>query len=473
MKRYKRLGFLLGILAVLCTATLLLSHYEEQQEQIKASNAVIMQIPVDSVTQVAWSYESGDGLTFLREDTGWQYTDDSNFPVSTEKIEKLLSHFESYGVTFAIENVDDYGQYGLEQPECTLSLTTETETVTLKMGDLSQMDQQRYIDIGDGNVYLVAEDPTEYVSPELSSMILHDTVPGFEKVESVTFTGRENYSFTRVEDSTDTYAPETDIYFTRQSGKSVPLDTAAVRTYLNTLTGLSLLDYATYCATAEELEAFGMNAPILTVAVDYSETDEDGSSRSAQCLITLGENQAQRAAADQAVAAGETATAVTKYVRVGQSGILYVISDTEYGILEKAGYNDLRHNQLFWADFDIVTGITATLEGTTHTLTRQDADEEALWYYGQTEISISSLKSALYALSIDQFTEETPDKVQELQLVLHLNSESCPTVTLSLYRYDGVHCLAMADGTPVGLLPRADVIALTEALQAILLNNDS
>lgn len=472
MKRYKRLGFLAGVLAVLIVATVLLSHYEEKKEQIKNSNAVILQVSTDSVTQVQWSYESGDGLAFVKTDEGWQYTEDENFPVSTEKMEKLLGYFESYGVTFAIQNVDDYGQYGLEKPECTLCLTTETETITLKMGDLSQMDQQRYIDIGDGNVYLVEDDPTDYVSSDLSTMILHDTMPGFERVESVTFTGKENYTLTRVDDSADTYAPNEDIYFTQKDGKTVPLDTSTVRTYLNTMTGLSLLDYATYYATEEELEAFGMNDPVLTVTVDYSETDEEENTKHLSCTLTLGENQAERAASDQAVANGEDALTVTKYVRVGQSQLVYVISSTESAILEKAGYNDLRHGELFWADFDTVTRIDATLEGKTHTLTRQDGEDEdeTVWLYGQTEISVTDLEDALYDLSAETFTDETPDKAQELQIVLTLDNENCPTVTLSLYRYDGESCLAVVDGQSVCLLSRSDVMTLVEAVQSIVLN---
>ena len=59
-------------------------------------------------------------------------------------------------------DVTDYAQYGLDDPEAVLHLATEERSYDIKMGAFSKMDEQRYIDIGDGNVYLVGEDPIDY-----------------------------------------------------------------------------------------------------------------------------------------------------------------------------------------------------------------------------------------------------------------------------------------------------------------------
>ena len=470
MKRYKRLMVLAAVLVVVCVATLALTQYEEKQEQIKNSDAVILEIASDSVQSLAWTYSGGGGLAFSLADDHWEYQDDAAFPVSEEKIMKILSHFEAYGATFVIENVDDYGQYGLDDPECTLSITTEAQAYEIRIGDLSKMDEQRYIDIGDGNVYLVSGDPLEYVDSALSTMIEHDDTPGFETVVDITFAGSENYTIVRSDDSADTYNSADDIYFVERDGKTVPLNTASVRQYLNTVTALDLLTYVTYNATEEELKTYGLDAPELSVTVNYTYTNDDNETLSDTCVFHISENPEERVAAEEAIAAGSNAGTVTKYVRIGDSQIVYTMDDVDYAILTAAAYDDLRHKEVFWADFEIVTQIDVTLEGEAHSITSAVEDDERVWYYGEAGLEIDGLQAALEALTADSFTDEVPTGVEEISLTLHLDHENFPTVEIRLYRYDGSFCVAVVDGEPVSLVERSDVVDLAEAVQKIVLN---
>lgn len=475
MKRYKRVLILAAVLVVACIATFALSQYEEEQEQIRTSDEIIMQIPSENVLSVSWDYSGGGGLAFNKTDDGWKYQDDEAFPVSEEKVMDILEHFESYGVTFVIEDVTDYSQYGLDEPECTLHLATAERSYDIKMGDFSKMDEQRYIDIGDGNVYLVGEDPVDYVSSSLSNMILHDDTPGFEKVVDITFAGSENYTIVRTDESTNTYNPEDDIYFVERDGKTVPLNTASVRTFLNTITSLDLLTYASYNVSEEELKTFGLDDPMLSVTVNYTYTGDDDETLSDTCVIHISENPEERAASDANVAEGNTATAVTKYVRIGDSQIVYTMDDTDFAILKAVSYDDLRHKTLFWGDFEIVTQIDITLEGENHTLTYavenpEDEDSDYVWFFGEEVIEIDDVQDALETLSADSFTDELPSKDEEIGLTLHLDNENFPTVEVRLYRYDGTLCLAVVDGDPVSLVSRSSVMDLVEAVQTIVLN---
>ena len=474
MKRYKRVIILAAVLVVACIATFALTRYEEKQEQIRVSDEIIMQIPSENVLSVSWEYSGGGSLAFHKTDAGWIYQDDEAFPVSEAKVMDILEHFESYGVTFIIEDVTDYAQYGLDDPECTLHLATEKRSYDIKMGAFSTMDEQRYISIGDGNVYLVGEDPVDYVSSSLSNMILHDDTPGFEKVVDITFSGSENYTIVRTDESSNTYDPENDIYFVERDGKTVPLNTASVKTFLNTITALDLLTYASYNVTEEELETFGLDEPMLSVTVNYTYTNDDEETVSDTCTVHISENPEEHAASDAAVAEGNTATAVTKYVRIGDSQIVYTMDDTDFAILKAAAYDDLRHTMLFWGDFAIVKQIDITLEGEDHSIvSRLEGEEDAqeqVWYYGETKLDITDVQSALEALSADSFTGELPSKDEEIGITLHLDNENFPTVEIRLYRYDGSQCLAVVDGDPVSLVSRSSVMDLVEAVQAIVLN---
>lgn len=501
MKRYKRILVMVAILVVASIATFALTQYEEKQEQIRTSDAIILEIPADTVTSLSWDYEGGGGLAFHKTEDGWKYQDDEAFPVSEEKVSGILEKFESFGVTFIIEAVEDYSQYGLDEPEATLHLATEERSYDIKLGAFSKMDEQRYVDIGDGNVYLVSEDPMDYVDSSLSSMILHDDTPGFETVVDITFAGSESYTITRIDESACTYNPEDDIYFVERSGETVPLDTASVRQYLNTVTSLDLLDYVTYNATEDELKEYGLDSPVLSVTVNYTytETDEDGEETTVSdtCVFHISENPEERAEADKQIAEGNTAGSVTKYVRIGDSQIVYTVDDVDYAILAAASYNDLRHNDVFWADFETVTQIDIALEGNEHTLVSElNEDEERVWYYqdeetataateeasestdetvaeedDREELDLYDLETALLALTADSFTDELPSEVEEIGLTLHLDNENFPTVEIRLYRYDGSLCLAVVDGDPVSLVTRSSVMDLVEAVQAIVLNS--
>lgn len=499
MKRNKRLLIMAAILVVVCIATFALTRYEEKQEQIRTSDEIVLRIPADTVQSLSWEYSGGGSLAFNKTDEGWKYQDDEAFPVSEDKVMTILENFVEYGVTFVISDVTDYAQYGLDDPEAILHLATGEQSFDIKMGAFSKMDQQRYIDIGDGNVYLVGEDPMEYIDSSLSSMIHHDDTPGFETVVDITFAGAENYTVVRTDESTDTYDPEDDIYFVELDGKTVPLDTAKVRTYLNTVTSLDLLDYVTYNATEEELQTYGLDDPMLSVTVNYTytETDEDGEeiTVSDTCIFHIGENPEERAASDAAVEEGNEATAVTKYVRIGDSQIVYTMDDADFAILKAAAYNDLRHGEVFWADFTTVSRIDIVLEGNEHTLISElNGDEERVWYYGEDALTpaatgetadsteetqaavepealdISTVEAALLNLTAESFTDELPTEVEEIGLILHLGNENFPAVEVRLYRYDGSFCLAVVDGESVSLVTRSSVMELVEAVQAIVLN---
>lgn len=473
MKRYKRVLILAAVLVLACIATVAITQYEQEQEQIRNTDAVILQLPSENVVALSWVYAEGEGLSFHKTDDGWNYEEDTAFPVSETKVLNILRNFENYRAAFVIENVTDYAQYGLDEPEATVRLATAERSYSIKLGGFSTMDQQRYIDIGDGKVYLVAEDPMDYINANLSSMILHDDTPGFEKVVDITFAGSENYTIVRTDESTHTYSPDEDIYFVDCDGQTVPLDTDAVRSFLNTITALDLLTYVTYNATAEELAAYGLDDPMLSVTVNYTYTNDNDQTVADTCVIHISENPEERAAAD-AAAEGETASAVTKYVRIGDSQIVYTMDDTDFAVLQAASFDDLRHKELFWGDFETVKQIDITLEGQAHSLvSKLEGEEDAqelVWYYGDTKLDIGNMQSALEALAVDSFTGERPDKAEEIGVTLHLDNESFPTVELCLYRYDGAMCLAVTDGDSVGFVSRSSVMDLVEAVQAIVLN---
>ena len=468
MPKMKKLYILLGVLAVLTAAVFAVSRYEAKEEEIRTSGEIILSLPTDSVTAVSWTNESGS-FAFTLEDGMWVYEADAAFPADTEKIEALLEPFASCGAAFVIENVDDEGLYGLDDPVCTIDLTAGDETYTVRLGDFSQMDSQRYASIGDGKVYLLSHDPLDEFSAVLSDVIRHDIVPNITEAEEITFTGEENYTITREESGKSICAD--DVYFAGEQ----PLDTSRVESYLSSLSGLSLTEYVTYNATAEELAAYGLDTPALTVSLVYP-APEDGE-KTESFTLHLGQNAAEL---EEAAESGEY-DAVTCYARVGDSGIVYEISGTRYDTLLRAGVDDLRHAEIFTADFTEVTAMEIALDGETYEFALgvpeagEDAEktetdeEETAWLWNGEEIDTSSIESALAAVKATEFTDDNTGGTVELRLTLTLDNESFPTLSLTFYRRGGESCLAVVNGESVALVPRSQVVDLAEAIRAITL----
>lgn len=454
-----RIAILLGILLFCCILTFAVSQHEQQKELIKNSDAVILTLETDSVTALSWQYEETT-LAFHKEET-WLYDEDTAFPADEEKINGLLELFEEFGVSFVIEDVEDYSQYGLDNPVCTIAIATEEQQYNISLGNYSTIDEKRYVSIGDGNAYLISHDLFEDFELELSDLIKHDKIPDLTKASEIQFAGIEDYTIVYEEESDKTYCKE-DVYFTDEK----PLDTSGVNNYLNVLSNLTLSEYVSYNVTEEQLQAFGLLEPELTVTVLYEDDSEEDAGEQT-FTFHIGRNQEELAAAEESDEE-DAEYNVTAYARVGDSQIVYEITSLSYANLAEMTYDNLRHKEVLTASFDDIYQIDITLEEVNYTLTA--SEEEKTWYYDN-EIDISDLQSAVEALTAESFTDEKPsgDAKEEIRFTVSLNNETYPHIEIQLYRYNGENCLAVIDGESVSFVPRSQVVDLIEEVNAIVL----
>ena len=478
MRKPVKLCILFGVLLALCAAAFAVSRREEKKEQIKNSGEVVLAIPSDSVTALSWENESGS-FAFTKGENGWSYDEDAAFPVDAEKIGKMLAQFEAFTAAFVIEDVEDFAQYGLEEPEASITITSDETQYTLTIGNFSQMDAQRYVAPGDGRVYLVEHDPLEEFDAVLRDMVRDDVIAEFDRAERLRFTGMQDYSLAR-EEETESLCPD-DVYFT----DGMPLDTELVEDYLSALRSLKLTNYVSYNVTDEELASFGLDAPELSVTLDYSLLDEEENdegetvqsvAETGSFTIALSRSPEEQRAYEQAVENGdETLPSVTCYARLNESQLVYEITQSEFEALTAASRDTLRHQALFTARFDTVAAIDVTLEGEEVSFVCSKPDEqseenaEETWTWEGAEFDITALRSALRAVTADRFTGETPEGQEEISLCVRLDNETFPTFTLTLYRCDAESCLAVVDGEPTAFVPRSQMLDLAEAVRGVLL----
>ena len=451
MKKQQRLALLLGVLVLVSALTFAVMKREEHKEKISSTPATVLEMK--DIDSVSWTY-NGESYAFHKEDGTWIYDADAAFPVDPEKMDSLLEQFAPLGAAFTIDDVDDFGQYGLDSPLCTITLTQGEQTAKISLGDYSQMDSQRYASVDDGKVYLLSHDPLEEFDTDLSGLILQDAVPELTDVSSIAVDGGDSYSKSDSGSSLD----DDDVYFRDSDGAA--LDTDLVEAYIRKLQILELTDYVTYSATEQDLKDCYLDAPAKTVTLTYTPEDTDAEPQTFTLHLGKAPDESEE----------ETGQA---YARVGDSPILYRIDGDTYEKLMACDYNDLRHQRLFYADFDQADALTVTLDGTTAEFTygvpQDSEDDTPVWMLEGREVDLSEVQVALESMTADAFTSAAPTGKQELTLTVHLDREGADTVTLSLYRLDGTQCLAQMDGKSLCYFPRTEAMALVEALNAILL----
>lgn len=475
MKRNKKLGILCGILFCVSLAAFGVSRYEKQKEIIKNSDEIIMEVNKEEVNVLSWECDTGSFAFHKDENKDWSYDEDEEFPVDDEKINDLLELFEAFGVSFRIEEVEDFGQYGLDTPVCTIRMETEEDTYEILLGDYSTMDSQRYVSVGDGNVYLVKTDPLDRFEIEIADVIRHDEIPGLADVTQIQFSGAESEQIIYEEESPNTYNPE-DVYFVKREETLLPLDTSRVQEYLDTIRNLNLKDYVNYKASEEDLADYGLDTPELSLTIDYTKTEEETEEETKETFVFhIGRDPAEQEKeetepeTDKEEKDEDSEEEVTAYARVGESKVIYQITAEQYKKLKEISYDSLRHQELFWADFSDMYQLTVQLEGSSYTITSELKGDDRTYYYQDEELEMADIRSTIRGLKTVSFTDQTPDQKEEISLTIYLDNENCSEVHIQLYRYDGDDCIAVVDGKTAALVERASVVDLIEAVNRIIL----
>lgn len=476
MNRSKKLTILLVILLSACLLTFFITKMEVKKEQIKESGAVILSVPTDTVTQVDWELRDTNLQFSFHKEDNWVYDDDEHFPVDPEKMQDLLAPFADLHAAFAIDDVEDTALYGLDDPAATIHMATEAEEYTITLGDYSKMDQQRYLSLGDGKVYLVQHDPMDEFNISLDKLILNDAIPALDDAVEIRFIGTQNYTVSQKQQG-QSYR-EKDTWFTAQDDGLKPMNPEKVEGLLEEISSMEPQSYVTYNATEEELVKYGMDHPELTMEVDYTPVDTQNDAPEATETFTLhiSRDPEELAKAKEEAPANEDMdevaeeSSITAYVRVGNSPIIYRIYGGLYNKLMACGYDDLRHEQILPAEFDTVSAISFSLSGQQYDFTSEETAEGTVWHYGDQEISIYDIERDINGLKALEFTDQPHGEALELAFTATLNLEGNPTVRIELYRYDGSHCLAVVDGKSVALVDRWQTISLVESVNSIILD---
>ncbi len=471
MKRKRTMIVAVSVLAALIVGIFVINKVEKHVDSLNSIDEVIISLDGNEVSKFEWTID-GETLGFEKSDDAWVDPDDKDFPVDNELITEFLNEFSEVHASFIIDDVEDFSQYGLEAPDASVTFTLSEGSLTVDLGSYSVMDEKRYVSIGDGKVYLIDTDLLEDVSVERDDFMLHDTLTEMTQVTEFEVSGELNTDLVYDEEGVYTY---TDIYnyYLVESGNHLPVADDSAEEYIGNLTDLTFKTYATYTASTEDLSSYGLDSPALTITVDGYVTDEETKENT-----DVSENVYIGYVIDTEteVEEGEDPAKLV-YLRVGDSEIIYSVSQTVYDTLIKGTYNDLRPSDLVYIDEETVTQVSATLEDVAYHIDyvvpeKEKDDEETAREYTLNDysVSINGIISSLNSCNVLNFEPENEKGSLEFSISVKLDREKYDSVDVSFYRYDGDYCLATVNGEEIGLVNRSEMTAVREAFTSVVLN---
>lgn len=467
MKRMKKLLLLLAVLALILGATFAATKLDPEYEAEEDTSAVIFTVDADSVTNLGWDYS--EKISFTRSEDSWICDQDAAFPVDTDYLDTMLETLAEIRSSRTIENVEDWDQYGLEIPVCTVTVTTDT-TTTLSIGLETSIGGERYFSIGDGNAYLVADSIINAFSYGLYDVLEYETIPNITGVTGMELTtDAQSYAITLQENSGLAYS---DDYVWFMDGKV--LDTDLTEDLITNVVDLMWGECVNY--NAEDLSAYGLDTPKGIVTVNYTETvsvstgetDEEGNAvfetRKDPMSFTL------EIGSDSGNG---------HYARIAGSNMVYRINSTTANTLLYTTYYELQPDEVLLMDWEDVTSVDITLDGETYEIrkgTKEVTDEEGntseetVYTLNDAEVDFDDVLTALDGLSSTGYaTGLTPERNEEIRFVIHREHETFPEVELAFYQYDSASCMTLLNGEATVFADREGVVALIEEVNSIVL----
>lgn len=272
MKRGKKLTLLLAVLVLLLAVTCAVLKFapEDTDTEQEEPGVSVFTLDPEAVTELTWTWE-GETLTFVRTDGVWSYAEDGAFPLKESCLTSMLAALSDVVASKTIEEPEELSQYGLEEPACTVTVTADT-TAELLIGDETGIGGERYLSVGDGNVYLVDESILDSFSYQLLDLVEKESIPAMNSVTGLVVdceTGE--YTLSRAETEPEEDGGEESYVWLWNGDSDLPLDTELTETLIKTVTSMSWGQCVDYNG-ADSLADYGLDAPTLTVTVNYTET---------------------------------------------------------------------------------------------------------------------------------------------------------------------------------------------------------
>ena len=286
-----------GVLVVLSGAYVGVKAYVAKQEAADAESAEkenpeIISIASADVKSIKFVIDKKE-VTFEKNGDSWVKSDETDFPVDQDKIDTLVNSMNSIKAERTLENVEDASEYELDQPENTITVTTEDgETTVIQLGMENDSTSQEYIDLN-------KDSSTVYVVSNSTFSSFEGTLYDFAKSGVFPTVDSSTVSKISVDGKDSSYVVEKDennFWNITGDGETEKADSAKATSLASTLSSVAYASYVNYNCAEDELSQYGLDKPYAEITVDYQEKVEKES--------TDDENEAENGAEEVSEVSG-------------------------------------------------------------------------------------------------------------------------------------------------------------------------
>ena len=286
-----------GVLVVLSGAYVGVKAYVAKQEAADAESAEeenpeIISIASADVKSIKFVIDKKE-VTFEKDGDSWVKSDETDFPVDQDKIDTLVSSMNSIKAERTLENVEDASEYELDQPDNTITVTTEDgETTVIQLGMENDSTSQEYIDLN-------KDSSTVYVVSNSTFSSFEGTLYDFAKSGVFPTVDSSTVSKISVDGKDSSYVVEKDennFWNITGDGETEKADSAKATSLASTLSSVAYASYVNYNCAEDELSQYGLDKPYAEITVDYQEEVEKES--------TDDENEAENGAEEVSEVSG-------------------------------------------------------------------------------------------------------------------------------------------------------------------------
>lgn len=155
MKKQKiQLVIILILLIAIAAAYAGVKYYNNNHtEEEETVSYTVTQDDASSVKALSLSNDNGE-LSFTKEGDTWYENSDKTVSIDANALEDIIDAAATVTSEDVIENVEDMSQYGLDNPEITVTYTTGSGSITLEIGDYNSSVSKYYVCVkGENMVY--------------------------------------------------------------------------------------------------------------------------------------------------------------------------------------------------------------------------------------------------------------------------------------------------------------------------------
>lgn len=264
-----------GVLVVLSGAYVGVKAYVAKQEaadteSAEEENPEIISIASADVKSIKFVIDKKE-VTFEKDGDSWVKSDETAFPVDQDKIDTLVSSLSSIKAERTLENVEDASEYELDQPENTITVTTEDgETTVIQLGMENDSTSQEYIDLN-------KDSSTVYVVSNSTFSSFEGTLYDFAKSGVFPTVDSSTVSKISVDGKDSSYVVEKDesnFWNITGDGETEKADSAKATSLASALSSMAYASYVNYNCAEDELSQYGLDKPYAEITVDYQEEVE-------------------------------------------------------------------------------------------------------------------------------------------------------------------------------------------------------